>query len=342
MQYGGEVNMRKLLAVICLVCFFSMGIAGCNAEVSKDSEDNTEKYNAYIEMSNHVTGWLWLCFKEYFEIYGSDKELDIAALKEAGNFDPENPARFPIVQGMYDTADKVLEYTKKEPIFEEADPAMAAFLGELKKTYDRMNELDQYYTAKTYKTDNFEGAKELHKHFVAQTKVMLSKYDTFDASFKKIADEVVKRELENYKQEGYLSMYYALKCMDSAEALQKFFIIKEITDDNLLEVDLAEYRPLYTVLQTNSRDYLNYIQSNDGKEEQKGYKVIQSEDFLRDLKTAVASAEDILVIAEAKDLHAADHRNDTRVTTGEIVPIEIFNEYLSRMIDDYNKIIGMQ
>lgn len=332
--------MRRRLLAVSIIGALLLGMVGCHAKSSTRAEAFTKKYNAYIELGNHITGWLWLCFEGYAETYGSGKELDVIALKDSHYFDPENPSRFPIVQGMYDTAKQTLAYTKDKPVFEQADPAMEDLIGELTKTYDLMNQQSAYYEAKTFKTDNFKGARELHKKFIAQIDVLLDSYDKFDAAFEVINNQVVQEDLENLKKEGYLSNYYAMKCINDAQSIQKFLMKNKITDENILSLKPEDFKPLASALKTDYAAYQTYIQGDTGKEEKKDRKIIQSEDFSRNMGYVSAIVQDIIIIVTAKDLHAADSKDSGKVTTGEVLPIEFFNEYLTRSIDDYNKIIS--
>ncbi len=284
-----------------------------NSEITADSPLYMQKFNTYVNIENHISTWLASNIQSYIEAYGNPNELSALSLA--------------IMPMYYDRADEALKYTIMEPKFYLADQEMEELIIELKKTYDMMNELSNYYKGKTYQTDDNKGAKQLHDQFISQVDRLQENYEAFHGAFQATSSHVMGKNLEKYKDLGHLSNYYLMKCIMSAQAIEQYFFREEITDDTILKIGLGEYQRLYTTFKKDYNAYNNYIKSRKIKKEEQKHTVIASEHLSLELEGLVSAVDEI----------TATKLGQKNIET---MSISLVDEHLSKVIIEYNALVN--
>ncbi|MGF7050076.1 hypothetical protein J2T13_004599 [Paenibacillus sp. DS2015] len=81
-----------------------------------------EKFNAYVDLGNYITGWLDMDVYSYTEDFGWEEEMTFKNNFDIQKFDSR--VLSPIIEGAFDIVDTILEYTSKDPSFGAADETM--------------------------------------------------------------------------------------------------------------------------------------------------------------------------------------------------------------------------
>lgn len=286
-----------------------------SSEITTDSPLYMQKYNTYVNIDNHISTWLAPRIQSYIEAYESSKDL--------------NAANLSIMPIYYNMANEALTYSKMQPQFNRADQQMEQLASELKKTYDMMNQIADYYKVKTSDTGDDKEIKKLHEQFMEQIDILQDSYDGFHTAFQSITNKIMENNLDKYKNEGHLSNYYAMKCIMSAQAIEQYLFREGITDDTISKIRLAEYQNLYSSFKEDYNTYNSYINSRKINRERHKHKVIASKTLSVELEELASAVNDIT----AKKL---GQRNI------QTMPVTLFNQHLSSVIAEYNNLVGMQ
>lgn len=328
--------MKKLFVSVIMCIVFTVLLNACQvAENPGKSErvSDTAKYNAYVNLSNTITGWLDSNVYAYAEKFGFDEELRFPK-----NFDPKTfsgAVITPIMQSFFDTADKTVAYASQEPSYGAADETMKALGPKLKDFYTTINEVDGYYRAKTFSADDFAKGKELHKKLYAQYHEFRDLADTFFADMGVITKQKQQEELDQLKKGDYMLRYYAKSTVLKAKEIQEDFIAAEVDDSNLSEYDVAKYKEKYDVLTEDIRQFLEYAKDKSRMEKEDIQSFWRFDQAVPEVQT---SATNILLFLQKKP--TLEPKSSGKVTTHERIGlIEQFEKKVNEMIDCYNNMI---
>jgi len=313
--------LKKTLSYILVCVLMCTLLNGCSFSETlqgSSSKIDIEKYNSYITLSNYMTGWLDQALTIYFKEFGIEDEIKIDK-----NFDGFQT--YPILQGHKDDVEKCIEYASKKPSFGPTDDSIKALCPKIKQLMDTLNEIQNYYSTKSFVDDDFAKGKELHKKLCTQYNEYVTLAETFFSEFAVITENKNKEDLENLKKSDHMIRYYAMSIVMRAKDIQTLFYEAEVYDTNILDANADKYKEKYDLL---TADINNFIEcSNDEKRMKR--EGLKGNAFVGNLKGDVeklkVTATDIMEILKNKDVNG-----------GINAPLETFDEKISAVINSYN------
>lgn len=328
---------KKILAIVLASLMLCISLSGCGDYIesfgSSSQEDDTEKYNAYIDFSNYITQWFDNALFDYFKEFGIEEDIIVRE-----NFSDFNT--YPILKVHEEQVEKTLEYASKEPSYEETDEAVKALCPKLKDFMDTIKEMEEYYQSKSFIDDDFKRGNELHKEILTQYEEYMELSEKFDAEFSEITEEKKQEDLEQLKEDDYMIRYYAMRVIIKAQDIQTSFYDAGVYGENILDFDVDVYREKYDSLTEDVSKFMEYLDDEERFKREGFENNAFISRFKEDAISVKAAATDIMQILETKNL---DLESDTKglVTTGETIPpTEYFDEKVSQLIDSYNNMIN--
>lgn len=160
---------KKFVSSILICVAIGVLLTSCgSSEKSKlvNSQEDTQKYNNYVGLSNYMIDWLDTALETYFKEFGVENEIIIKK-----GFDGFNGV--PIFESHKDDLDKALEYASKKPSYEKTDAAVKELHPTMKELMNTLGEMENYYKSKSFIDDKFDKGKELHKKYVISIENMM-------------------------------------------------------------------------------------------------------------------------------------------------------------------------
>lgn len=304
-------------------------LSACSISENSNSKIDTEKYNAYITLSNYMNGWLHEAVTIYFKEFGIKEEIAID--KDFDSFQT-----FPILQGHKDDVEKSLEYASKKPSFGAADDSMKALCPKLKELMDTLNEIENYYNTKSFVDDDFAKGKELHKRLYSQYNEYVILAEKFFSDFDVITQQKKQEDLEDLKKSDYMIRHYAMSIVMRAQDIERSFYDTGVNDSNILDYDVNKYKEKYDLLTEDINKFMEYSKDDERlkKEGLEGNAFVGS--FKGDVERMKVTATDIMQILETKDTSINSDTKGKVTTGGQNAPLEYFSRKVSSMIDSYN------
>lgn len=327
--------LKKFLSSILICVTMCVLLTSCgSAEKSKavNSQEDTEKYNNYVTLSNYMTGWLDTALVTYFNKFGIEKEIII---KEG--FDGFNGA--PILDAQKDDLDKSLEYASKKPSYGETDANIKALHPKMKELMNTLGEIENYYKSKGFVDDKFAKGKELHKKVCAQYKEYNALAEKFFTSFDTITEQKKKEDLDKLKKNDMMIRYYAMSILNRAQDIEMSFYKAKVTDDNILDYDVNKYKEKYDLLTEDINKFIEYSKDDTRRKKEK-IAIIPT--FSSDVKRIKVAATDIMEVLKTKDTTINSNTKGKATTGGKNALLHEFSRVVSQMVDSYNNMINMK
>lgn len=297
--------------------------------VEFSEEDEQELYNLYVDINNYMVGRLYDSIERYFKYVAFEEEFSL--IDKGYTCYSMYVSLLEKIEDAYTMASSKSEKTA-------LDEAFLAMYPSLTTVYDTLDSIYEYSDLKSYMDDDYAKAKEYHA-------VLWTAYAEYAATGTAFMDELdivaQERTIESLKvmeEEGYEVFYNINMMFICAGTIQAELYYQEITDENLIEMDLEEIRPLYdefvgyveTILSyQNDSEQLRY----EGIPEHSGYWIT----FLSALKDTKVSLTGI--IQRVEDQKPVDaYKLNMHAFTGDDT-IASFDAGVSKMISDYNNML---
>ena len=297
--------------------------------VEFSEEDEQELYNLYVDINNYMVGRLYDSIERYFKYVDFEEEFSLI-----GNGYTCYSMLDSKLEKIEDAYTMASSKSKKTAL----DEAFLAMYPSLTTLFDTLNSIYEYSDLKSYMDDDYAKAKEYHA-------VLWTAYAEYAATGTAFMDELdivaQERQMESLKimqEEGYEVFYNINMMFNCAGTIQAELYYQEITDENLIEMDLEEIQPLYdefvgyveTILSyQNDSEQLRY----EGISQNSGYWIT----FLSALKDTKVSLTGI--IQRVKDQKpVASYEMNMHGVTGRDTIVS-FDAGVSKMISDYNNMI---
>lgn len=250
------MKINKITLIACCIVF-SIFLTSCTSTSTVNEEQDTQKFNTYVELQNFMSGWFSLTLQNYFNEFGADEEIHI---KE--NFDGFGSN--PIIETHYTYhIDGPLEKASQEPVYDGVDDSIKDLCPKLKELMDTMNEVAEYYNNDSYKTDDFAKGKELHKKVCAQTIDYINSSMNLSIAFEKLNDQKMEESLTEIDKEKYPIRYYSLSILVKSKKIPQAFYAAEIDDTNISNFDAKQYEDLYASLVKDINEFMECTKDND-------------------------------------------------------------------------------
>lgn len=274
-------------------------LSACGSGTTKENNgatgsfDGLQKYNNYIELSNYLTNWMNMNLSNYFETFGYEDQLQFAKK----NFDPvafDGRLISPITEQFFAQVDKAIEYASKEPVYENVDEHMQDLGPKVKELMTTLNEIESYYSSKSFIEDDYSKGKELHQTLYTQYDSYWDALTLFYEDFDVLIKEEEQKGLDSLKEEGLMITYYAKSIVIQAKEIQEAFYTNLIYDENMTDFDAAEYKALYAPLAESIDGFLTTIEDTEQVEKEGYSNYWRFDATITDLKAVATSMLQVL------------------------------------------------
>lgn len=315
-----------LIAIATTAC--SLPALGNLTGASGINEANdTLKYNDYIELSNQINGGMYdLVFSSYVNEFGLEKEIYID-----DKFDGYSTT--PFIPTVIESASKTLEFASAEPSYGATDEKVKELMPIIIDLMNTSNDIQNYYTAKTYVDDDFKQGRELHTRYISLFEKYIEVGQQFNEEFSKITNERKYADAEKLKDEDMLIRYYAMSIVLRAQEIQEAFYNKGVGDDNVLDFDVEEYEKLYQLLTEDIEHYFEYSEDADRRKKE-GWPSLEI--FRTSIEGVKVTATDILRILQEQDPEINSDTEGKVTTGGSNAILSTFDRKVSFLVDAYN------
>lgn len=192
-----------------------------------ESGEFIDKYNAYIDFGNSFPKSVNSSSDSYFRW----------ADYENGPKGAKNPSGITTIYNY--PLEKLAKAFEKGPEIKEIDELMKIVYEKAIKLQATVQEANDYYAIQDYKDDNFEKGELFHKRLVVDFEEYYKAYDTMNAEFQVLQDELFVYDAEKYKKNGELIKYDLMMSLHEAEGV--LFLIGNLDGPDLKTIDLNKY-----------------------------------------------------------------------------------------------------
>lgn len=346
--------MRKKLAAACAVMMIAVTVMGCAGKTPSASADESEAsvqeeepeeeepaalseeeeqelYNLYIDLNNTMVGRLSSSLAKYFEYVDFQEEFTL--------LDGEDYFCYSISESTLDDLDRADELVAGKQEKSELDEAYMALSPVVRELIQTLNEVQVYTDEDSFLEDDFAKGKELHA-VVWRT---CNEYEPLGTDFidklGTVASAQREEDMEQMKEEGYEVTYALVSMISTAQEIQTAIYEQGIEDDSMmLQLDIEALRPLYEQYKEEVQTVLGYLSNeealnNEGYPTQSAYYVT----FEDAVENSEKELDEIFRKVEAQEAPGGYGIVNVFTVDGSIAG---FNNKVSAMIDDYNRIIS--
>lgn len=323
-----------VLLIFLTSCSQTNGVSSDGAKVDEIAKRvsagvGLEKYNAYIEFSNHAGGqWFNAIIQGYFDRFGYEDTLSV----------PEDSLDEGFYEDMYETqmekALPVRENLEKKPDYGDADIQIAALCDSYEKLVGLyFQDVTDYYTQKQYQSDQYEKGQTLHTAMLEAYADYSDQYMEFYWAFNPIIFEVEGAGLEQMEQNEYFINYHTLALLLDAKQLGNLIDEAEWSERPLYEIDMEHFKPYYDSFLAHLSQLATY-QTDEAQQKKEGLSSSQFAE-LNNIITLARAAKDRLTNTY-QVIEAGSDAIETTEGDGTYGSVE---NMLSAMIDSYNRFI---
>ena len=254
---GGVLKLKMTAFLLALL----LALPGCAAirqffdrpDIdTKTAEVN--KVNAYIWLNNELMGSFDEDLTAYYTKFGWNEKIDISEGFDGLSLLGNNAAK--LFGDALLLAGDTPEMPGADRALMEMDPLLSeycAVLGSAKKYYDN----------KDYVDDGFAKAQEYHTIIVSDGEIR-DKINVFLNEVTLMLEGKDQETLEFYKNSDMPVHYCALKTLMAAEDMLYYLENNEITGENLLEINIDEFRLLYDDFTKKYNEYDKLVGGDAG------------------------------------------------------------------------------
>ncbi|MHA7962897.1 DUF3829 domain-containing protein [Paenibacillus sp. CAU 1782] len=337
--------MKKVLSIALVFTLVTVILGACSGLKDAVSGNggavaaakDTQKYNAYIDLSNFMNGFLETNVYSYATYFGFDEE--IAFLKRG--FDPETFDGMiisPMSEPTFNQVDEAVVYADTEPSYGVTDEKMKELAPKLKQLLETINEVQSYYSSKSFIEDDFELGKELHTKLVNQYYDFSDAADVFYTEFDVITTQKNLENLEQFKEEGYMLHYHAKSILMNAQEIQQAFYDADVDDSNILDLDSAKYKEMYNALTENVNQFMELAKDDEQKKKEGINSFWDFDNSVEDIKSAATT---ILEVLESQNADLDPVSVGGSSFSRGFGYFEYFERILSTLINNFNKLVSL-
>ena len=297
--------------------------------VEFSEEEEQKLYNLYVDVYNYMNGRLYDSIERYFKYVAFEEEFSLTDNNYSCNSMIDSQLKK--IEAAYDMASSK---SKKTAL----DEAFLAMYPSLTTIFDTLDSIYEYSDLKSYMDDDYAKAREYH----AVLWTAYAEYEVTGTTFMEqldiVAQERMIESLKVMQEEGYEVLYNINMMFICADTIQAELYYQEISDENLIEMDLEAIQPLYDEFVGYVETILSYKDNSEqlryeGLSANSGYWVT----FLSSLKDTKVSLTGI--IQRVKDQKpVSEFELKMHAFTGDDT-IASFEAGVNKMISDYNNMI---
>lgn len=316
--------MTRSFSLCCLLLALCLTATAARAADDAARQAAVQKSNSYVELYNTL---------------GPDPARDYTSnFGNSANFKADTPKWSMQAHSMDDkikAMDNALSFADKEPAMKEADAAVKALGPVLKSLMEKMKEAADYYTNKRYVDDDYARGKELHKDIVPDLAALPPLLKNFQAAVQAMEAQRRREQVQTLRDEGAVTRAAMVQVINASQDMCAELARQGIQSRNLLDLDLAAYRPVYKTLAEAVDSLEKAVQDEQQlrKEGLPGAQIMQA--YLKDAQAVKISAAGILervqkreAVSKAEMMNAANSKNTP----------EAVQRLSNRLIDRHNKL----
>lgn len=299
-------------------------------EPAWSEENESELYNGYIDIYNHMVGRLNDSVNRYFSYVQYQEEF--ALVDDRTDYDNYSISESDIeeIESAYSLLEGKTEKSELDEAFLQLYPYLTKLIGCL-------NDINSYTEMKSYLDDDYAKGKDQHSALWTD----LNEYEPAAETFGNVLTEVEKSQqaesLQKLKDEGFDTLYAVNVMLYSVQAIQEELYNEGIYDENILDMDIAKIQPLYDDFIKNV-DIVLELSQDEASLTEEGIPLHSAfwGTFLESMKKTKLSLTEVLQkVKEGTPLTEFD----TVITIEGNCSLSSFDEGISNMIDDYNNFI---
>lgn len=299
---------------------------GMRTEDKKKEESaqlETEKWNAYADLSNALSDNFFAAMEGYSTLFGSGEKISQTADNHTQVKWRENLSRGgTALTKAFDTAEVLAVKAPQS----ELDTRVATFIQVANPLWKDMKALASYTREKEYMDDSWARGNELHPRILAGLKAFDPVFIAYREAMSVKSAELRASEIQRMKKEGMKILPAMLETLFLAENIQFYLASKDATSENILTVVREdEFRPLYTAFSESLKALEPLLDAETAKRE--GISFHFSKVFLKDGKEYKKNAATTLEILQSKKKPHFSSFNGS--------PKELSRLY-GRLVDRYN------
>lgn len=346
--------MRRKLAAACAVMMIAATVAGCAGKTPAASADETDQeasvqeeepeeepadlseeeeqelYNLYIGLNNTMVGRLSSSLSKYFEYVDFQEEFTLLNGEDYFCYSLESTL---------DDMDRADELVARKQEKSEVDDAYVALSPVMRELIQALNDVQEYTDEDSFLEDDFAKGRELH----AVVWKSCNEYEPLGTAFVEKLSAVASAQraddLEQMKAEGYVVTYSLVSMISTAQEIQTAIYEQGIEDDSMmLQLDTEALQPLYDRYMEEVETVLGYLNdeealTNEGYPTQSAYYVT----FEDAVENSAEELKEIFRKVEEQEEPGGYGIVNVFTVDGSIAG---FNNKVSAMIDDYNRMIS--
>lgn len=224
----------------------------------------------------------------------------------------------------------------QKPSFGSSDDAIKALCPKVKELMDTLNEIENYYSTKSFVDDDFAKGKELHKKLCTEYNEYTTLAETFFSEFAVITEQKNNEDLENLKKSDHMIRYYAMSIVMRSQDIQTSFYEAGVNDNNILDFDVNKYKEKYDLLTEDINKFMEYSKDDERIKKEGLEGNAFRGNFEGDIERMKVTAIDIMEILNTKDTSINSDTKGKVTTGGTNAPLQTFNTKLSAVINSYN------
>lgn len=307
-------------------------LQGGKNDSDSDGGKDVESYNNYVDLGNLMTNDVEEALDRYFD--GVNIAQDFSPI-EGGNYISTTFSNYD-----YDLLDKVEAQAKAGTSYTEMDKAALTLIPTLKNLMEILDEAGNYGKQKGYLDDNYAKGEEIHSRFVPAVQTYDEERLPYLNGMKAILQEQQTKDLALLEEEGYTVRYQMLKLsMLKSEIMNLIYKQEEITDENVLSLDVSEIRPKYEefaeVLSQFAENYKDKAELE--KEGFESYSISQLSFFNDAVTEFKVQTQALLSRVEEQKPYSEAEKLSLRITDGSL---EHLAESGAKITSRYNDVIG--
>ncbi|MCD2252953.1 DUF3829 domain-containing protein [Listeria marthii] len=331
------MNYFKKTGLCLLIIALSVSLlAGCGNDKKENSatdnglytKEELVKYNDYVKLSNAINYDFVSARTNYLKSY-SDENGDF---KIPSNNDILTPIRNPAettnaLMAMKDSVSK----TPSLPM----DKNFEKLSNEITNEIHMLNELQTYFTSKSYLDDNYAKATTLHKELTTSIQNSNKEIQSFNEAMQKLNTAQQDFAAKKMEKSGSLTCLALNNFISASENLVAELRNQQIDATNVTELDVAAYEKQYTNL---TKTYEAFIKASTDEAQLEKEKLTSNDLVFLVKKVTSTKAEATLILDRAKKKQAIPEdelKNPIFIETIEGTPEKLIKEYNS-LISDYN------
>lgn len=231
-----------------------------SSEPEEKPVDETKKFNAYIAVSNMMTGRIELCLNGYMDrICALDADYSVDKAKFKGWINSIGESELKKLQAS-------LDYASQKPAMEPVDSKYLAVGPLAMELVETLNQVYTYYETKGYVDDDFAKGEEMHKALIANVVAYLDLSVDFMDAVSTMSHERVVAQLDVFKDNDQMLLYYSNLFILDTEDLCAVLLNAE-QGNNTLDIDAVEYRKVYDQLASTHTEFTELATSDQAEKE---------------------------------------------------------------------------